>query len=115
MRTIMSTLDFLKRGLQTVVSTAATVSDPGYDLMVIDDEATPLSAGPLAHNYYPVAVVTVIILAALTIFTIWIIRRNAIKSRLLELRAKAGAGEGRVPFTIKGIRDAIREAENNLL
>ena len=115
MRTIMNTLTLLEKGFHVISSAVADASTEGYDLIVIDDEATPLSAGPLAHSYYPAAVATVIFLAALTVFTIWIIRRNTLRARLLELRTKAGDGDSCVPFTIKGIKDAVREAENNLI
>ena len=111
----MTTLDVLEKGYRLLASAAATVYEDTYDLIVVDDEATPLSAGPLGHNYYPAAIVTVIILAALTLLVVWLIRRNSFKVRLLELRKQAGDGNTRVPFRIKDITDAVREAENNLL
>ena len=111
----MNTLMLLEKGFQTIASALTAVSADSYDLIVIDDEATPLSAGPLAHSYYPAAVVTVIALAVLTVLTIWFIRRHGFKARLLELRAKAGDEQSKVPITIKGIKDAVREAEKNLV
>ena len=115
MSILMNTLAFLEKGFYTIASAVTAGSVDEYDLMVIDDEATPLSAGPLPHSYYPAAVATVIFLLALTIFTVWIIRRNTFKARLLELRAKAGDTQSCVPFTIRGIRDAVKEAEKNLV
>ncbi|MBO4678520.1 MAG: hypothetical protein J5626_02525 [Lachnospiraceae bacterium] len=115
MKTLMTTLDVLEKGFRVIASAAATALDDTYDLIVVDDEATPLSAGPLTHNYYPAALVTVLILAAITILAVWLIRRNTYKARLLELRKQAGDENIRVPFRIKDIKDAVREAENNLL
>ena len=115
MKTLMTTLDVLEKGYRFIASAAATVYEDAYDLIVVDDEATPLSAGPLGHNYYPAAIVTVIILAVLTLITVWLIRRNTFKARLLELRKRAGDENACVPFRIKDITDAVREAENNLL
>ena len=111
MKTLMTTLDVLEKGFSFIASAAAQA----YDLIVVDDEATPLSAGPLKHNYYPAAIVTVIILAALTILAVWLIRRNTFKTRLLELRKQAGDENSFVPLRIKSIKDEVREAENNLL
>ena len=115
MEMFMDTLIYLKKGIHAIASAAAAASAEGYDLIVIDDEATPLSAGPLTHSYYPAAAVTILILALLTIIAIWVIRRNGFKARLLELRAKAGDKKVRVPFTIKGIKDEVRETEKNLI
>ena len=115
MKTLMTTLDVLEKGYRLLASAAATVYEDTYDLIVVDDEATPLSAGPLGHNYYPAAIVTVIILAALTLIAVWLIRRNSFKARLLELRKQAGDEDSCVPLRIKDIKDAVREAENNLL
>lgn len=115
MKTLMTTLDVLETGFRTIASLAAEASDAAYDLIVVDDEATPLSAGPLTHNYYPAAIITVAVLAALTLFTVWLVRRNTLKARLLELREQAGDGNSDVPFRIKSMKDAVREAENNLL
>ncbi|MBP5298043.1 MAG: hypothetical protein J6Z09_02710 [Lachnospiraceae bacterium] len=115
MKTLMTTLDVLETGFRTIASLAAEASDAAYDLIVVDDEATPLSAGPLTHNYYPAALITVMVLAAITLLTVWLIRRNSLKVRLLELREQAGDNNSEVPFRIKRMKDAVREAENNLL
>lgn len=115
MKTLMTTLDVLETGFRAIASLAAEASDAAYDLIVVDDEATPLSAGPLTHNYYPAAIVTVVILAALTLLAVWLIRRNSLKARLIELREQAGSTDAYVPFRIKDMKDAVREAENNLL
>ncbi len=115
MKILMNVFTLLEKGISGIASFAASASADGYDLIVIDDEATPLSAGPLTHSYYPAAVITVLILAALTIFTIWFVRRKSFKARLLELRAKSGDKETRVPLTIRNIKDAVKEAEKNLI
>ncbi|MBR5897767.1 MAG: hypothetical protein IKZ39_09170 [Lachnospiraceae bacterium] len=115
MKTLMTTLDVLEKGYNAIASATAAAYEEAYDLIVIEDEATPLSAGPLSHNYYPAAAVTVMILAALTLLTVWLIRRNTLKGRLLELREQAGDRNSFVPFRIKEIKDAVREAESNLL
>ena len=115
MKTIMTTLDVLEKEYRVFASAVAAAYDDAYDLIVVDDEATPLSAGPLAHNYYPAALVTVAVLAVLTILAVWLIRRNLFKKRLLELRKQAGDENSNVPFRIKDLKDAVRDAEINLL
>ena len=111
----MITLDGLKYGLHLIASATAQTFDNAYDLIVVDDEATPLSNGPISANYYPTAIIAVVALAVLALLTVWVIRRAGYKTRLLELRAKAGDESKAIPFTIRGIKDAVKEAEKNLI
>lgn len=111
----MITLDGLKYGFKFIASATAQTFENAYDLIVVDDEATPLSNGPLSVNYYPTAIAAVIALAVLTLLAVWMIRRNGYKARLLELRQKAGDTSKAIPFTIRGIKDAVKEAEKNLI
>jgi len=111
----MNAWNGFKYGLLYIVSTSAQAFDAAYDLIVIDDEATPLSNGPLSDNYYPTAIVAVIVLAVIALLTVWFLRRKGYKVRLLELREKANDTDKSIPFTIRGIKDAIKEAEKNLI
>ncbi|MBR6309108.1 MAG: hypothetical protein IKR39_10935 [Lachnospiraceae bacterium] len=111
----MITLDGLKYGLHFIASATAQTFDTAYDLIVVDDEATPLSNGPLSVNYYPTAIIAVAAIAVIALLTVWFIRRSGYKSRLLELRAKAGDKSKAIPLTIRGIKDAVKEAEKNLI
>lgn len=82
-----------------------------YDLIVIDENETPLAAGPAGGGYYIYAVVTVILAALIALAAVWFTRRNVLKRRLMELRERTGSHETEIPFSIKGLKEAIDLAE----
>lgn len=89
---------------------------PAYDLIVIDDQETPLAAkaGSNIDMYGPTAIIVLsVVLIGLLIY--WMIKRRKYKKRLLELRSKIGDHDKRAPFLIRGIKDEIARLETELV
>lgn len=108
-------MSIIENGLHLIVSAVTQSYDFGYDLWVIpDDDPVPLAGGPVV-NYYPIAIIAVALLALITVVAVWLFKRSGYKNRLLELRAKTGDTDKPVPLTIRRIKDAVREAERNLV
>lgn len=87
-----------------------------YDLIVIEDDATPLAAnaGTYANYYLPtLCIVLAVFLAGVLIF--WLIKRNNYKKRLLELRKKLDDNDRKASLTIRGIKDEISRLEAELV
>lgn len=85
-----------------------------YDLIVIEDEDTPLAASANVNYYLPTVIaVLTILLAGLLIY--WLIKRNNYKKRLLELRQKLDDHDKRTAITIRGIKDEIARLETELV
>jgi len=89
--------------------TAMIVS--AYDLVVIEEEATPLAGG--MHNYYYHTLVVIAILAVIGLIAVYLIKRNGYVKRLSELNVRLGRDE-KAPFTIKDIKFKISDAESEL-
>lgn len=88
-----------------------TLLTQSYDLIVIDEEATPLAAAPVSGGYYIYAVMAVVLAALLAMAAVWITRRNILKKRLMELRERSGNSDTSIPFSLKALKDAISEEE----
>lgn len=104
-------ISFLNSGLiEPLKAELSVFFTENYDLIVIEDGEVPLAKGANHMNYFflLIAVLVLIAVAALT-FT-WAGKRAQKKSRLIELKKKAGKG-GSVPFTIKGIENEITKTE----
>lgn len=97
----------------SILSHIATVSD--YDLMVIEDEETPLAAGLTRTNYFAATLVTIALIVLVIAIAIWYVKRREYKARLLELRHRLGDDSGVVPFSIRAMKDAIAECEAELV
>lgn len=82
-----------------------------YDLVVIEDEETPLAAGISGHNYFAASVFSMVLILALCAFAAWCVKRNAYKARLVELRIQLGDESEVVPFSIRMIKDEIARSE----
>ena len=85
----------------------------GYDLIVIEDQATPL-AGPVHTNLFLITICVMI--AAVVVFLLvgWLTKRKAYANRLTELNGKLGKTKSS-PLFIKSIKEEIAKAEAELV
>lgn len=91
------------------ITVIATVTD--YDLLVIEDEETPLAPGVAGPDYFGMTMFTMVLVLALCLFAAWCVKRNAYKARLVELRIQLGDESEVVPFSIRMIKDEIAKSE----
>lgn len=87
----------------------------GYDLIVIEDEATPLAKRPIVQNYYFSSLYAIAVLLLAILFVVWVVKRVRIKRHLRELIAKSGDKSRKIPLLITKIEDAIKALEAELV
>lgn len=85
-----------------------------YDLIVIEDEITPLGAGPAGTNYFAATAVFVAACLCVIMALVWAIRRRKAKNRLVELINKSGDTSIKVPLSIRKIKDVTIDLEAEL-
>ena len=84
-----------------------------YDLIIIEDEATPLAPSAMHVNYYLITLTFITVITIAALLASWFTRREALKKRLIELNGKLGRDE-KIPFKIKTIKEYIEVAETDL-
>lgn len=110
----MKTFGFCKFVISAGIARFVLILSSAYDLLVIEDEATPLAAGANHMNYYIVTISVMIVAVVFGLISAWTAKRNAVAKRLKELNEKCGE-ESKIPFTIHGIKEQIAEAEVKLV
>ncbi len=88
---------------------------PAYDLIVIEDNNTPLAAKASSIDMYGPTAIIVLSVILLGLLIYWLVKRNRYKKRLLELRSKMGDHDKRSAFLISGIKDEITRLETELV
>ena len=99
--------------INAVVTKVASVLAAGYDLIIIEETETPLGATPVHADFYLYTLLAMVIIAAVIAVSLWASKRNNYVKRLNELNEKRGEVI-KMPFTIKAIKEAIKEAEFEL-
>lgn len=84
-----------------------------YDLVVIEDEATPLAANAVHTNYYLITVGVMLALVLVAAVALWAVKRKRYSDRLKELNGKLASND-KVPFTIGSIKEKIAQAETEI-
>ncbi len=84
-----------------------------YNLVVIEEEETPLAAGIPGTNYFGTAITVVLAIMFLLGFGLWISKRTERANYLKDLHESMGV-EGKVPLSIRAINDEIVKAEAHL-
>ncbi len=96
-----------------IAGRAASVLAAGYDIIIIEETETPLGAGPVQTHYYLYALLAMALLTVVIAVSLWASKRDSYVKRLKELNEKRGENV-KVPFRIKAIKEAIKEAEFEL-
>lgn len=97
--------------ISTTVIRLISMAVSAYDLIVIEEEATPLAGG--AHNYYYLTLMVIGVLALAGLIVFFFVKRSEYVKRLSELNERLGRDE-KAPFSIKDIKFRISEAEAEL-
>lgn len=84
-----------------------------YDLMIIEDEDTPLAAEAPKGNYYVVTAVIIVAAALIALLVTWLVKRSQEAKRLKELNKKLNK-TAKTPLKIRDIKDQIAQAEIEL-
>lgn len=87
----------------------------GYQLVVIEDNETPLASAPVGQNFVAGSLIAVAFAMLAGFMMIDMTKRIKLRERLLKLREEAGDDNENLPFTIGKLRDEISERELSLV